>query len=337
MVNKIFATLFLCVLCSAIGFGQSGLLLTEVLYDIPSSPNGDPNGDGTRQVFGDEFFELYNNTNASIDLSGYVFIEREKQVVFTFPVGAILGSKKFAVVFGNAITATWGTAFPAGTLKFSNRSAVVDSGFGPVKTSTGSTKGNLASNGDRVMIVNQLVADTVAEVAWGYDNQVPPQPVKPLWSKGTYIAGAKSIKADTIQGQIRQSLHYQIGTGKWGRHKDIAKDTALCFSPGFLPDATTGVNNGLNNTTPATISLQQNYPNPFNPSTVISFTTSKEELVQLSVYNILGNKVATLLNKKIGAGQYHVSFNAANLSAGVYFYKLEAGSFSDTKRMLLLK
>jgi hypothetical protein len=88
---------------------------------------------------------------------------------------------------------------------------------------------------------------------------------------------------------------------------------------------------------PAAFALEQNYPNPFNPSTVISFTTSKEELVQLSVYNILGNKVATLLNKKIGAGQYHVSFNAANLSAGVYFYKLEAGSFSDTKRMLLLK
>ncbi len=336
MINKLFTTLLLLIMCSGFGLGQ-GLQLTEVLYDIPASPNGDPNGDGTRQAAGDEFFELYNSSNASIDLSGYVFIEREKQVVFTFPVGALLGAKKFVVVFGNAITPTWGTAFPAGTLKFSNRAAAIDSGFGPVKTSTGSAKGNLASNGDRVMIVNQLIADTVAEVAWGYDNQVPAQPVKLLWSKGTYIAGAKSVKADTIMGQIRQSLHLQTSTGKWGRHKDIAKDTALSFSPGFLPDVTTGVSDRLNNSMPTTVSLQQNYPNPFNPSTIISFTMNKEELVRLSVYNILGNKVSSLLNKKLGAGQYHVTFNANNLSAGIYFYKLEAGSFSETKRMLLLK
>jgi hypothetical protein len=307
------------------------------LYDIPSSPNGDPNQDGVRQAAGDEFIELYNSSNASIDMSGYVFIEREKQVVFTFPVGAIVPAKKFVVVFGNAATTVWGAGFPAGTVKYANRSGTVDSGFGPVKTATGSTKGNLASNGDRVMIVNPLLGDTIAEVSWGYDNQVPPVYVKPLWSKGTYITGAKSVKGDTIQGQIRQSLHLQTSTGKWGRHKDIAKDTSLFFSPGFLPDVTTGVSDNDKNIVPSTISLLQNYPNPFNPSTVISFTTNREEFVKLSVYTILGTKVSTLLNSKLGEGQYHITFNAQNLPAGIYFYTLETGSFSQTKRMILLK
>ena len=149
MKHLFHATLMLLCLSSTIAFGQSGLQLTEILWDIPASPNGDPNGDGTRQAAGDEFVELYNSSAASIDMSGYVIIEREGQVVFTFPVGAVLPAKKFAVVFGNAIGTTWGTAFPAGTLKYSHYTGATDQGFGPVTTSTGSTKTNLASNGDR--------------------------------------------------------------------------------------------------------------------------------------------------------------------------------------------
>jgi hypothetical protein len=336
MKHIVHSMLMLLLLSGSIAFGQSGLQLTEVLYDIPASPNGDPNGDGTRQAAGDEFVELYNSSAVSVDLSGYVIIEREGQVVFTFPVGTVLGAKKFAVVFGNAIGTTWGTAFPTGTLKFSHYTGTTDQGFGPVTTSLGTSKTNLASNGDRIMIVNPLLADTVAEVAWGYDNNVPPRVVKPLWSKGTYIAGAKSVKADTIQGQIRQSLHLQTSTGKWGRHKDVAKDTSLYFSPGFLPDIATAVNDA-HPMVPATMSLQQNFPNPFNPTTVISFTTASESHVRLSVSDILGKKVATVLNQKMGAGQYHVTFDASQLPAGVYIYTLEAGAFVESRRMTLLK
>jgi hypothetical protein len=337
MRSTLFATMCLCVIVSTAGFAQSGLQLTEILYDIPASPNGDPNQDSIRQAAGDEFIELYNSSNVSIDLSGYVFIERENQVVFTFPVGAVLGAKKFAVVFGNTTKTTWGAGFPAGTLKFTNRNAAFDSGFGPVKTTTGSAKGNLASNGDRVMIVNALVSDTVAEVAWGYDNQVPPMPVKLLWSKGTYIATTKSVKADTIKGQIRQSLHLQSATGKWGRHKDVAKDTSLFFSPGFNPDNLTSVGTDNNSAAPTTMTLSQNYPNPFNPSTVISVSTIRGHYVRLAVHNILGKEVSVLINKYLGAGQYHFTFDAAALPAGVYFYRLDAGSFSETKKMVLLK
>ncbi len=329
--------LLLLVVCTAFGSAQTGLKITEILYDIPSSPYGDPNGDGTRQSAGDEFVELYNGSNADIDLSAYQLIEREAQVVFTFPVGTILPAKKFAVVFGNAITVDWGANFPAGTLKFSHYAGPDNVGFGPVTTSTGSTKTNLASNGDRMMLVNPLLADTVDEVCFGYDNRTPPLVVSPLSSKGTYLAGANTLKGDTIQGQIRQSVHLQVSTGKWGIHTEVANDTLKFYSPGEFAETATSVEERSVEGTPETFQLHQNYPNPFNPSTVISFSTTREEQVRLNVYNILGEKVASLLDKRLGAGLYMVNFDASRLPAGVYVYSLEAGSFKESKKMTLVK
>jgi len=91
--------------------------------------------------------------------------------------------------------------------------------------------------------------------------------------------------------------------------------------------------------------LEQNYPNPFNPSTKIKFTIpssvirseEKKLSVQLKVYDVLGNEVATLVNEKKSAGFYEVVFDASNLSSGIYFYRLVAGSFIQTKKLILLK
>jgi len=83
--------------------------------------------------------------------------------------------------------------------------------------------------------------------------------------------------------------------------------------------------------------LAQNYPNPFNPSTEISFTLAKSEKVKLTVYNLLGKEVAVLVNGTRNAGHQTVTFDAKNLSSGVYFYKLEAGSSVLAKKMMLLK
>jgi hypothetical protein len=337
MNRRILALLLLLVVWSAHTPAQTGLRLTEIQYDVPLAPNGDTNGDGTRQSAGDEFVELYNSTTADIDLSAYQIIEREKQVVFTFPVGAILPAKKFVVVFGNAIGTTWGTAFPAGTVKYSRYTGATNQGFGPVTTSTGTTKTNLASNGDRIMIVNPLLADTVAEIAWGYDAQIPPVVVKPIWSKGIYLTGGNTLKGDTIQGSINQSLHVQIATGKWGVHKEVAGDTTKINSPGAFAEKTTGVEEQLSDRTPGSFQLHQNYPNPFNPSTVVSFSIAREEHVRLSVYNALGEKVASLLDKRMGAGLYMVNFDASSLSAGVYVYSLDAGSRKESKKMTLVK
>lgn len=98
---------------------------------------------------------------------------------------------------------------------------------------------------------------------------------------------------------------------------------------------TTGIGN--NNITVKDFNLNQNYPNPFNPSTSISFNLNKQGFVNLSVYNINGKKVTELLNQKMNAGLQNVSFNAVNLSSGVYTYKLTLDGQSISKNMVLIK
>ena len=90
--------------------------------------------------------------------------------------------------------------------------------------------------------------------------------------------------------------------------------------------------------------LFQNYPNPFNPSTKIQYIshliaseTKQSQLVSLKVYDILGNEVAILVNEQKPAGVYEVDFDASTFSSGIYFYKLQAGGFVETKKMLLMK
>lgn len=88
---------------------------------------------------------------------------------------------------------------------------------------------------------------------------------------------------------------------------------------------------------PSVYSLSQNYPNPFNPSTVISFSLQKDSRVNLSVYNILGQLVTTLVNDNLDAGSHQIQFNAANLASGVYLYHINADDFSETRKMILQK
>jgi hypothetical protein len=87
----------------------------------------------------------------------------------------------------------------------------------------------------------------------------------------------------------------------------------------------------------SSFALSQNYPNPFNPSTTIRYAIEKESDVRIKVYDLLGNEITTLVNEVKPAGIYEVDFNAGNLPGGVYFYKLTAGKFSETKKLVLLK
>jgi len=84
-------------------------------------------------------------------------------------------------------------------------------------------------------------------------------------------------------------------------------------------------------------SLSQNYPNPFNPTTSIQYAISSRQFVTLKVYDVLGNEIETLINEEKSAGSYEVEFNAIGLSSGIYFYRLQAGSFIETKKMILLQ
>jgi hypothetical protein len=83
--------------------------------------------------------------------------------------------------------------------------------------------------------------------------------------------------------------------------------------------------------------LNQNYPNPFNPVTSIKYTLINTQFVSLKVYDVLGNEITTLVNEEKQSGNYKIDFNALNLPSGVYFYRLQAGAFNETRKMILLK
>jgi len=88
---------------------------------------------------------------------------------------------------------------------------------------------------------------------------------------------------------------------------------------------------------PSGFSLNQNYPNPFNPVTNLEFGISDLGFVSLKVYDILGKEVATLVNEKLSPGKYKVEFDGSALPSGIYFYRITAGEFTNTKRMMLVK
>ena len=112
------------------------------------------------------------------------------------------------------------------------------------------------------------------------------------------------------------------------------------FNDGFMHFGILTVTLATNieqNQIPIINKLYQNYPNPFNPTTKINYSIPRRSLVTLKVYNILGNEVATLVNEEKAAGNYKVVFDGSYLSSGTFFYKIQSGSFTDTKKFILLK
>ncbi|MCX6120121.1 MAG: T9SS type A sorting domain-containing protein [Ignavibacteriales bacterium] len=99
----------------------------------------------------------------------------------------------------------------------------------------------------------------------------------------------------------------------------------------------TGVDNNQNSLRPDVFRLNQNFPNPFNPTTMISFDLPFQTSVSIKVYNLIGQEVATILNENMDAGSYSKIWNAASIPSGVYLYRLQAGTFTETKKLVLLK
>ena len=127
----------------------------------------------------------------------------------------------------------------------------------------------------------------------------------------------------------QDSLHLSVD-----RDGDGVVDTIVtiqCFA-----FASTGVGSSLN-PIPSEFAVYQNYPNPFNPSTTIRYAIPHRSHVTLSVFNTLGQQVAQLVNADIDAGYHEIQFNATNLASGVYFYRMQAGSYVETKKLLLVR
>ena len=99
----------------------------------------------------------------------------------------------------------------------------------------------------------------------------------------------------------------------------------------------TDIDDTEKHTGPAEYKLDQNYPNPFNPSTRIEFVIPETDFVQIKLYDSSGRMIKFLVNKKMSAGKHTAYFNASDLASGIYFYQINAGDFSETKKMVFIK
>jgi len=141
-----------------------------------------------------------------------------------------------------------------------------------------------------------------------------------------------------------QSFSHSSGTsfiyviaaaGTYLYHCDFHFSSGMTGS--FEASGLTDVNNLQTSINPYYFRLNQNYPNPFNPKTVISYQLSVISDVKLSVYDVLGREVAALINSRQNAGIHTTQWNAQNFPSGAYFYRLQAGGFTETKELILLK
>ncbi|MCK6606321.1 MAG: T9SS type A sorting domain-containing protein [Ignavibacteriaceae bacterium] len=150
-------------------------------------------------------------------------------------------------------------------------------------------------------------------------------PVNGTMVFGFYSPGASGLLVglDAITENYNDSLVVKV------RHfSEIA---------GFQNTVPLSVKEVTGGTIPADFTLNQNYPNPFNPSTNINFSVPFRSQVQLKIFNVVGNEIATLVNEVMDAGNYNYSFDAGSLPSGVYFYKMTAGNITLTRKMVLMK
>ena len=140
------------------------------------------------------------------------------------------------------------------------------------------------------------------------------------------------------EGKIMLKRDVKLKGALIAREIQIEKNCVLLHhtspqSLGEIGNFTTGGNDDISNS----FYLAQNHPNPFNPNTIIQFVVPEESFVKLEVYNSLGERIEILASEIMSAGNYEVDFNAKNLPSGVYFYRMQAGSFVETNKMILMK
>jgi len=168
-----------------------------------------------------------------------------------------------------------------------------------------------------------------AKVYWRADTTQSYNQINMTQAQDTFRA---SIPAQSLGTKIYYYISATSNSGRTSTKPPTAPNGYIKFTIDNMVTV-----NGINET-PQGFSLEQNYPNPFNPETVINYNVNAQTSnVRLVVYNALGMEVNILVNEKQNAGSYSVKFDGSNLSSGIYFYKIEAGNYSDTKRMILLK
>ncbi len=246
----------------------------------------------------EDWFELYNMDTIDADISSWIFKDEDDAHAFTFPAKSIIKANEYLVVCRD--TAKFSLAFPT------------------VKNRIGNFDFGLNNGGEKIRLFdwNLGIVDSLT-----FDDNSP-------WPEA---ADGKGSTLALINPDSDNSL-----AQNWAASSNYG-------TPGRINDTGTSVDETDNNK-PEKYFLSQNYPNPFNPTTTIKYSIPVEAYcntpphnVLLKVYDILGNEVATLVNEQKPAGNYEVDFTGNNLSSGIYFYTLRAGSHIESKKMVLVK
>jgi hypothetical protein len=197
--------------------------------------------------------------------------------------------------------------------------------------------------------LDMAIADTTGKVIWYVNNGVAAGNYPIAFGYKLYYASPKSqflhingVRVDTLDFTAAStSTWYELSTNVNLIHGLNTIEMQMYWGWMYLDYLAVPaiLSTGVENITavPASFSLEQNYPNPFNPSTNIRYSLVKADQVRLVVYDILGRQIATLVDRKQNAGVYDVPFDAGNLTSGVYFYRITTGTFTQVKRMMVLK
>jgi len=150
--------------------------------------------------------------------------------------------------------------------------------------------------------------------------------------RGESCSNAPYVQLGLGSHSVVDSLYVMWSSGRMDMMTDLPADQRITVVEGSV-----SVGNSGQNSLPVSFRLQPAYPNPFNPTTTLGFTIPNDSQVNLSVYDIAGRKVATLVNGMKSAGTYQVTFDGSGLASGVYFCRLEAGEYSAAQKMVLMK
>jgi len=196
-----------------------------------------------------------------------------------------------------------------------------------LKTTDGGANWNYVTNsGINPLERSKAVFFIDANIGWISTKDVAGNAVIQHTTDGGSSWAQQSVPVNDQYGNRVYSIFFVDAQNGWL----TTSGTQICRYTG-----TTNVDDDINSVNE--FKLEQNYPNPFNPSTSIHYTIGSSQFVRLKVYNVLGDEIVTLVDENKSAGSYQVDFNASSLTSGVYFYSLTAGSFTETKKLILIK
>ncbi len=305
------------------------IIFNEVNADPDSDPIlGDANSDGIRNSAHDEFVELVNMSSDTVDMTGWMLGDDER-VNYTFPENYKIGPGQIVVLFG-AVNHT-DNANVAGYNADILQSSVL----------AADTVGNGLANGGEYIVLLAPGGEYDTYVAYGSKYHRGP----PKTDATANINFEMRVEiSDTVSNNNSVTRNPDGDTTVVDPFRQHLRVNDAHFSPGTAIDGSfnlLGLDDDLSSL-PMVFSLKQNYPNPFNPETNIDFSIPVNSDVRLEIYNVLGKKINTLLNKQTSPGLYRIQwngrdFNGLSVPTGIYFYKLEAEGFTSTKKMLMIK